>query len=519
MARDLRLRVRRSRACICASARSRAAACAGRTGRRTTAPKCSAWSRRSRSRTPSSCRSAPRAGSSRNACRRAAAATRCSRPARQAYVNFVSSLLSITDNLDGGAVIPPTGVVRRDSDDPYFVVAADKGTATFSDTANAHQPEARLLARRRLRLAAARPATTTRRWASPRAGAWEAVKRHFREMNRDIQTTPFTVVGVGDMSGDVFGNGMLLSRQTRLIAAFDHRDIFIDPDPDIGGLDGRARRMFALPRSSWQDYDKSKLSKGGVIVSRSQKSVTLAGRGGRGDRARQGDGVAGRDHEGHPQGAGRPAVVRRHRHLCQGQRRDQPGGRRPRQRRDPRHRAGGARQGDRRGRQSRRRRSAPASSSACTAAPAIPTRSTIPAASIRSDVEVNIKIALASAMRKGSLTRPARNKLLAEMTDEVGALVLSNNYQQTLALSLARKRGLADLPHQARFMTALEARGLLDRAVETLPVAAGAGRARSARRAADPGRARRAAGLCQDRAVHPTSSPAACPTNRISSAT
>ena len=159
--------VRRSRACICASARWRAAACAGRTAPRITAPRCSAWSRRSRSRTPSSCRSAPRAASSRSACRPAAAATRSSRPARQAYINFVSSLLSITDNIDGDGVVPPADMVRRDGDDPYFVVAADKGTATFSDTANAISAEARLLARRRLRLAAARPATTTRRWASP----------------------------------------------------------------------------------------------------------------------------------------------------------------------------------------------------------------------------------------------------------------------------------------------------------------------------------------------------------------
>ena len=102
------------------------------------------------------------------------------------------------------------------------------------------------------------------------------MKRHFREMNRDIQTTPFSVVGVGDMSGDVFGNGMLLSEKTRLIAAFDHRDIFIDPDPDMAASMAERRRLFALPRSSWQDYDKSKLSKGGVIVSRSQKSVTLS---------------------------------------------------------------------------------------------------------------------------------------------------------------------------------------------------------------------------------------------------
>ena len=118
-------------------------------------------------------------------------------------------------------------------------------------------------------------------------GAWEAVKRHFREMNRDIQTTPFTVVGVGDMSGDVFGNGMLLSEQTRLIAAFDHRDIFIDPDPDMAASMAERQRMFDLPRSSWQDYDKSKLSTGGIIISRSQKSVTLAAGRRRGDRPRQ----------------------------------------------------------------------------------------------------------------------------------------------------------------------------------------------------------------------------------------
>ena len=150
----------------------------------------------------------------------------------KAYVNFVSSLLSITDNLDGDAVIPPKDVVRRDSDDPYFVVAADKGTATFSDTANAISQKFDFWLDDAFASGGSAGYDHKKMGITAR-GAWEAVKRHFREMNRDIQTSPFTVVGVGDMSGDVFGNGMLLSEKTRLIAAFDHRDIFIDPDPDM----------------------------------------------------------------------------------------------------------------------------------------------------------------------------------------------------------------------------------------------------------------------------------------------
>ena len=150
----------------------------------------------------------------------------------KAYVNFVSSLLSITDNLDSGAVIPPKDVIRRDSDDPYFVVAADKGTATFSDTANAISQRFGFWLDDAFASGGSAGYDHKKMGITAR-GAWEAVKRHFREMNRDIQTTPFSVVGVGDMSGDVFGNGMLLSETTRLIAAFDHRDIFIDPDPDM----------------------------------------------------------------------------------------------------------------------------------------------------------------------------------------------------------------------------------------------------------------------------------------------
>ncbi|TPN14996.1 NAD-glutamate dehydrogenase [Mesorhizobium sp. B2-3-3] len=384
-----------------------------------------------------------------------------------AYKNFVSSLLSITDNIGLDGVIPPAGVVRRDQDDPYFVVAADKGTATFSDTANAIS-ESHGFWLDDAFASGGSAGYDHKKMGITAKGAWEAVKRHFREMNRDIQTSPFTVVGVGDMSGDVFGNGMLLSPKTRLIAAFDHRDIFIDPDPDMEASMAERQRMFALPRSSWQDYDKTKLSEGGIIVSRSQKSITLPAAAAAaiglakttatpveimtailkapvdllwfggigtylrastetnaevGDRANDAIRVTALDVRAKVIGEGANLGVTQRARIEFGMN----GGR-------------------------------------CNS-DAIDNSGGVNC----SDVEVNIKIALASAMRKGSLTRPARNKLLAEMTDEVGGLVLSNNYEQTLALSIARKRGLADIAHQARFMSVLEARGLLDRTVETLP--------------------------------------------------
>lgn len=384
-----------------------------------------------------------------------------------AYKNFVSSLLSITDNIGLDAVIPPAGVIRRDPDDPYFVVAADKGTATFSDTANAISEKHGFWLDDAF-ASGGSAGYDHKKMGITAKGAWEAVKRHFREINRDIQTSSFTVVGVGDMSGDVFGNGMLLSPKTRLIAAFDHRDIFIDPDPDMAASMAERERMFALARSSWQDYDKTKLSEGGIIVSRNQKSITLPAAAAAaiglakttatpveimtailkapvdllwfggigtylrastetnaevGDRANDAIRITALDVRAKVIGEGANLGVTQRARIEFGLN----GGR-------------------------------------CNS-DAIDNSGGVNC----SDVEVNIKIALASAMRKGSLTRPARNKLLAEMTDEVGSLVLSNNYQQTLALSIARKRGLADIAHQSRFMTALEARGLLDRAVETLP--------------------------------------------------
>ncbi|TIV45493.1 MAG: NAD-glutamate dehydrogenase, partial [Mesorhizobium sp.] len=332
-----------------------------------------------------------------------------------------------TDNIGVDGVIPPAGVVRRDPDDPYFVVAADKGTATFSDTANAISEKHGFWLDDAF-ASGGSAGYDHKKMGITAKGAWEAVKRHFREMNRDIQASPFTVVGVGDMSGDVFGNGMLLSPQTRLIAAFDHRDIFIDPDPDVAASLAERQRMFALPRSSWQDYDKSKLSEGGVIVSRSQKSITLPpaaaaaiglGKttatpveiintilkapvdllwfGGIGTYVRasgetnQDVGVTALDVRAKVIGEGANLGVTQRARIEFGMN----GGR-------------------------------------CNS-DAIDNSGGVNC----SDVEVNIKIALASAMRKGSLARPARNKLLAEMTDEVSGLVLSNNYQQTLALSMA----------------------------------------------------------------------------------
>jgi glutamate dehydrogenase len=389
---------------------------------------------------------------------------------RAAYINYVSSLLSITDNIGVDHVIPPAGVVRRDPDDPYFVVAADKGTATFSDTANAISQKFNFWLDDAF-ASGGSAGYDHKKMGITAKGAWEAVKRHFREMNRDIQTSPFTTVGVGDMSGDVFGNGMLLSDRTRLIAAFDHRDIFIDPDPDPAASMAERKRLFALPRSSWQDYDKTKLSAGGMIVSRAQKSITLSAAAAEaiglskttatpveimnailkapvdllwfggigtyvkastetnqdaGDRANDAIRVNAAEVRAKVIGEGANLGVTQRGRIEFGLK----GGR---NNSDAIDNSGGVN---------------------C------------------SDVEVNIKIALAAAMRKNALARPARDRLLSEMTGEVSTLVLANNYEQTLALSLARKRGLADIAHQGRFMAALEARGLLDRAVENLPSAA-----------------------------------------------
>jgi glutamate dehydrogenase len=194
---------------------------------------------------------------------------------RRAYISFVDRLLSVTDHIEGEAIVPPAHVVRHDPDDPYFVVAADKGTATFSDTANAISLERGFWLGDAFASGGSAGYDHKAMGITAR-GAWEAVKRHFREMDIDIQKEPFTVAGVGDMSGDVFGNGMLLSPSIRLLAAFDHRDIFIDPDPDPARSLLERRRLFEMPRSSWQDYDRALISEGGGVFSRAEKEIALS---------------------------------------------------------------------------------------------------------------------------------------------------------------------------------------------------------------------------------------------------
>jgi glutamate dehydrogenase len=191
------------------------------------------------------------------------------------YRLFLSGLLDLTDNLVDGEVVPPAGVVRHDGDDPYLVVAADKGTATFSDHANAIAAEYGFWLGDAFASGGSAGYDHKKMGITAR-GAWESVKRHFRAIGRDIQRDDFSVVGIGDMSGDVFGNGMLLSRHIRLVAAFDHRHVFLDPDPDVGRSWEERARLFALPRSSWDDYDKSLISAGGSVWPRSAKSVPLS---------------------------------------------------------------------------------------------------------------------------------------------------------------------------------------------------------------------------------------------------
>ncbi|MCI5075132.1 NAD-glutamate dehydrogenase [Oricola sp.] len=408
---------------------------------------------------------------------------------RAAYITFISTLLSITDNLEGDTVVPPKLTVRRDGDDPYFVVAADKGTATFSDTANAISQEMGFWLDDAFASGGSAGYDHKKMGITAR-GAWEAVKRHFREMDKDIQSEPFTVVGVGDMSGDVFGNGMLLSEQIRLVAAFDHRDIFIDPDPDPATSFAERQRMFELGRSSWQDYDTSKLSEGGGVFSRAQKMITLSQQAA--DAIRLGKtratpneiltAILKADAEllwfG---GIGTYVRATTETDLDAGDKANDPIRITARE--------VGAKvigEGANLGMTQRARIEYGLHGGRCNS-DAIDNSAGVNS----SDVEVNIKIALKPAMDDGTLPRPERNTLLADMTETVGALVLENNYRQTLAISLAERRGLTILSLQERLMESLEERGDLDREVEFLPNAS----VLSQRRKADRGLTRAEIGV------------------------
>ncbi len=300
-------------------------------------------------------------------------------------------------------------------------------------------------------------------------GAWETVKRHFREMDIDIQTTPFTVAGVGDMSGDVFGNGMLLSPKIRLVAAFDHRDIFIDPDPDMERPFAERQRLFTLARSSWQDFDKGCPFEGRHDHFAIGKVRHTDARSDGCDRHRQGRGNAVRDHDGHLEEPGRPALVRRHRHLRQSAVAKQT----PRSATAPMTPFGSAAEDVRakvigeganlrchaEGPYRLRPEGGRCNSDAIDNSAGVNT----------SDVEVNIKIALAAAMHDNRLTRAKRDQLLSSMTEEVGKLVLRNNYLQSLAISLIERKGTANGLELARLMTVFEGAKQLNRKVETLP--------------------------------------------------
>ena len=231
-----------------------------------------------------------------------------------AYKIFISTLLELTDNLEKNELVPPSDVVRHDGDDPYLVVAADKGTATFSDIANGLAQDHHFWLDDAFASGGSAGYDHKKMGITAR-GAWEAVKRHFREMDVDIGTTPFTVVGVGDMSGDVFGNGMLRENTIKLVAAFDHRDIFIDPDPDPAKSFAERQRMFDLPRSSWQDYDKSLISAGGGVYSRALKEIDLSPEAQTALGICEGQNDAAGNHERDPESAGRSSLFWRHRHL------------------------------------------------------------------------------------------------------------------------------------------------------------------------------------------------------------
>ena len=388
-----------------------------------------------------------------------------------AYELFIASLLSVTDNLDGETIIPPPRVVRHEPDDPYLVVAADKGTATFSDNANGIAEKAGFWLGDAFASGGSAGYDHKKMGITAR-GAFEAVKRHFREMDVDIMTTPFSVVGVGDMSGDVFGNGMLLAPTIRLIAAFDHRDIFIDPNPDMAATLAERQRLFDLPRSSWADFNRTLISTGGGVFSRSLKSIELSPEaqatiglnqaqatpyeimrailkaqvdllwfGGigtyiratsetnsdAGDRANDLIRITAADVRAKVIGEGANLGVTQRGRIEYNL-------------------LGGRSNSD-----------------------AIDNSAGVNC----SDIEVNIKIAFGNAIRSGQLDRAGRDTILAEMTSDVASVILQNNYLQTLAISVSRQRGTEEFNQLRRLMHTLEKAKRLDRVVELLPDEAG----------------------------------------------
>jgi glutamate dehydrogenase len=383
------------------------------------------------------------------------------------YRTFMGGLLDLTDNIVEGEIEPPAGVVRYDDDDPYLVVAADKGTARFSDVANDVSERYGFWLGDAFASGGSSGYDHKEMGITAR-GAWESVKRHFRELGQDIQRADFTVVGIGDMSGDVFGNGMLLSRQIRLVGAFDHRHVFLDPDPDAAAGWDERKRLFELGRSSWADYDRELISEGGGVFSRGVKSIQLS------ERVRE---VLGVSDEALPPnevirallrapvdllwngGVGTYVKASSESHAEAGDK-SNDGVRVDAAELRCRVVGEGGNLG-----LTQRARVEYARAGGRVNTDAIDNSGGVDC----SDREVNIKVLLDRVVDSGDLTRKQRDELLREMTPAVAELVLKDNYEQTETLSLAEAQAVGMVEVHARFLEGLEAAGVLDRGLEALP--------------------------------------------------
>ncbi len=383
------------------------------------------------------------------------------------YRTFIRGLLDLTDNIVAGKIEPPPQVVRRDGDDPYLVVAADKGTSTFSDTANAIAAEYDFWLGDAF--ASGGSAGYDHKGLGITArGGWECVKRHFRELGIDIQKENFTVVGIGDMSGDVFGNGMLLSRHILLQAAFDHRHIFLDPKPDAAASFAERQRLFALPRSSWEDFDRKCISAGGGVFARTAKSIALSPQA----RAMLGLESASatpveviRAILAMPVdllwngGIGTYVKSSRETNAEVGDRTNDALRLNGNEVRAKAVGEGGNLGFTQRGRIEYARSGGRLNTDFIDNSAGVNT----------SDVEVNLKILLNPLVHSGKLTLAERNRLLARMSEEVCTLVLRNNYLQSEAISTLEQQAKARLSEYQHLIRLLERSGGLNRALEFLP--------------------------------------------------
>ncbi|WP_053913904.1 NAD-glutamate dehydrogenase [Streptomyces sp. TP-A0875] len=385
------------------------------------------------------------------------------------YRTFISALLDITDNMVAGEVVPPLDVVRHDEDDTYLVVAADKGTAKFSDIAN-EVAESYNFWLGDAFASGGSAGYDHKGMGITARGAWESVKRHFRELGVDTQSEDFTVVGIGDMSGDVFGNGMLLSEHIRLVAAFDHRHIFVDPTPDAAVSYAERRRLFELPRSSWADYDEKLLSPGGGVFPRSAKSIPVNA------HMREVLGIEDGVTKMTPAelmravltapvdllwngGIGTYIKASTESHADVGDKANDPIRVDGKDLRVQVVGEGGNLGLTQLGRIEIAMNGGRVNTDAIDNSAGVDT----------SDHEVNIKILLNGLVKDGDMTVKQRNKLLAEMTDEVGALVLRNNYAQNTAIANALAQSKDMVNAQQRFLRHLVREGHLNRALEFLP--------------------------------------------------